>query len=218
MNVTIRLYKRQDLDLMALYICKEFNLTKAIKNSLNFYVNKENKVIETPAINIPSHLPKTIQFHIVFSEKENKDVFNLLKNVQFGYRNNFLKNLVRFYLVGPKMDVYLNNLKMDYQIDSQKIEVKKADKNNLTDKQIAYIQEKTEMEKAADKDVDYFKEPKKEKKEKKTIPLVLEENKKEEVNKEETVKSDTELNSFDKEITDSDFDMFSSLEQMMDDI
>lgn len=113
MNVTIRLYKKQDLDLISLYQCPNFSLPQTIRTVVNacavnepIFIDLPNTVELTPL----SQLQQCLQFHIIFSEeKDGEQTIRFLKNILPGYRNNFIKNLIRCYLSGMQMSYYFVN-------------------------------------------------------------------------------------------------------------
>lgn len=108
MNVTIRCYKKQDYDLLTLYQDPNFNLTKAIRMAVHAYANGESVMIAIPPYSGEIEIPKVLQFHVAFTEEDDgEEVIQLLKNVQSGFRNNFIKNLVRSYLIGMRGEYYL---------------------------------------------------------------------------------------------------------------
>lgn len=113
MNVTIRLYKKQDLDLISLYQCPGFSLAQTIRSVINSCASANPIQIDLPdeQLYIPlSQLKQSIQFHIIFTEeKDGAATIDFLKRVLPGYRNNFIKNLIRCYMNGMQMHYYFVN-------------------------------------------------------------------------------------------------------------
>lgn len=110
MNVTIRLYKRQDLDLIELYQNPNFSLSKAIRLALDAYVHNKSILIALPEVDksiSQSKPPDKIQFHIMLQEENDRENILFLKNIISGYRNVFLKQLVRCYLMGINIQYFL---------------------------------------------------------------------------------------------------------------
>ena len=109
MDITVRLYKLHDYDLIYLYKNLQFPVRDAMKKALIAYVRNEpvffdypvNKVNDDNLVDI-----KNVQFHLKLNETDEADVIEYLKGLKRFYRNSFLKNLLRGYLVGPAAFVY----------------------------------------------------------------------------------------------------------------
>lgn len=105
-NVTIRLYRRHDIDLIALKCANGFSMNQMIRNSLLAYLNGEPSSIVYPAIEIPmSNLPQMTQLHLSL-DLENEDdarIYEYISGIQPGYRNSIIKQLIRYYCVSPKL-------------------------------------------------------------------------------------------------------------------
>ena len=105
-NVTIRLYRRHDIDLIALKCANGFSMNQMIRNSLLAYLNGEPSSIVYPAIEIPmSNLPQMTQLHLSL-DLENEDdarIYEYISEIQPGYRNSIIKQLIRYYCVSPKL-------------------------------------------------------------------------------------------------------------------
>ena len=113
MRITIRLYKKQDLDLMILDRNPNFSLVIAISTIVNAYVKGENKMVMLPDSSpwmAYSNLPRMSQLHITFTEeKDGPEVIQFLKSVLPNMRNNMIKNLVRAYMVGANLSFYFKS-------------------------------------------------------------------------------------------------------------
>ena len=100
----IRLYKPHDLDLMELVARHRFCLQKAAYCCLSAFVKGEHFVIRIPELR-KEPLPgrKVYARTLRLSEKKDADreIIRLLDQITPGYRNNFIKNLLRLYLMYP---------------------------------------------------------------------------------------------------------------------
>ena len=109
MDVTVRLYKLHDYDLIYLYKNLHYPVRDAMKKALISYVRKEpvffdfpiEKIDQDQLVNI-----KNAQFHIKLDADAEADVIEYLSGLKKYYRNSFLKNILRGYLVGPVAYVY----------------------------------------------------------------------------------------------------------------
>ncbi len=99
MRLTMRIYKRHDPDLFALYysIPEEVNFKEEIKEILKEYINKTEKQRELPnyECNPLVSLPPKANFHINLDNEKDKEIIDFLKEIRIGRRNNFIKNIVR---------------------------------------------------------------------------------------------------------------------------
>lgn len=109
MNITVRLYKLHDYDLIFLYKNLRFPVQEAMKKALAAYVRNEPVFFDVPVEEIKEDSLlkiKNAQFHIKLDEKEDQDIIQYLSRIKKYYRNSFLKNLLRGYLAGPAAYVY----------------------------------------------------------------------------------------------------------------
>lgn len=112
-NITVRLYKLHDFDLIYLYKNLRFPIKEAMKKALIAYVRDEPVFFQVPIAKIKTDELSNIkhaQFHIKLSEEEDADVIQYLSTLKRFYRNSFLKNLLRSYLAGPVAYVYEETL------------------------------------------------------------------------------------------------------------
>lgn len=115
MDITVRLYKLHDYDLIYLYKNLQFPVRDAMKEALQSYVRNEPVFFKIPVQKVTDNLTqiKNAQFHIKLDEKEDEDLIIFLKGLKKFYRNSFLKNLLRGYLAGPAVYVYEDNPDID---------------------------------------------------------------------------------------------------------
>ena len=108
---TIRLYRIHDLDLITFVEQHEFNIAKAIYSSLSAFSKGDHFIIEIPPkrkAQLPD-LKRVYRKPIYLDEEKDKAAIELLDKIQKGYRNNFLKNLLRLYLCTPVSVSFLND-------------------------------------------------------------------------------------------------------------
>lgn len=105
----IRLYKPHDLDLIMYYAKYKFNIASAAYKCGKAFCKGEFFVINFPP---PRDTPlrtnkKIFTYLLKLDEKRDADIIRLLNKIAPGYRNNFLKNLLRLYLFYPMTEEYL---------------------------------------------------------------------------------------------------------------
>lgn len=110
---TIRLYRLHDLDLITFVETHEFNIISAIYSSLTAFAKGEAFVIEIPPrrqIQLPK-LSRVYTKALVLDTEVDQEAIELLNKIGQGYRNNFLKNLLRLYLCNPLSEEFFKNIK-----------------------------------------------------------------------------------------------------------
>lgn len=117
MDITVRLYKLHDYDLIYLYKNIHFPIKDAMQKSLAAYVRNEPVFFEVPVVtNVEDSLVgvKNAQFHILLDDEKDSDLIEYLKNLKPNLRNSFLKNTLRGHLAGSVSYVY------EKQVDLEK--------------------------------------------------------------------------------------------------
>ena len=107
MRVTIRLYKRHDLDLLALYCADNTKFKNDFKSTLKCYINNnpiKNIIPETECSSVYA-MPTKVGFHMILKE-EDEDLKQWIKGITRGRRNNVMKNIFRASLP-PVVSPYL---------------------------------------------------------------------------------------------------------------
>jgi len=96
LRITVRLYKRHDLDLLALYGLENYDFKTVFKSTLKAYVAGEPIRNQIPKVESKkvSDMPPKIIFHIVLND-DDTDIQKWLKTITVGRRNTMLKNIVR---------------------------------------------------------------------------------------------------------------------------
>ena len=99
---TIRLYLKHDLDLISFCELHMVNLTKAVYCVLSAFAKGETFVITMPPKRQASLEKKRIYYKkIVLDTETDQNAIQLLESIVPGYRNCFIKNLLRQYLCMP---------------------------------------------------------------------------------------------------------------------
>ena len=96
MRITVRLYKRHDLDLLSLYYIEDYDFKSKFNEALRGYINNEPIQNEIPTAENPSvsSLPSKIGFHIKLDEQDS-DIYGFVQGITKGRRNNIMKNIFR---------------------------------------------------------------------------------------------------------------------------
>lgn len=104
----MRLYRQHDMDLVGLYRTEGFKFQKQVKAALKAHAKNEEYRIEQPktAKIKEGYVPKTILMHIYLDSTNDIDAITVLKTIRVGYRNAFLKAIVRKYLDTEPLDAY----------------------------------------------------------------------------------------------------------------
>ena len=109
MQITVRLYKLHDYDLIYLYKNLQFPVRDAMRDALIRYVRDVPVFYRVPVVKaseVDLSDIKNVQFHIKLDDNEDCDVIDYLGTLKKNYRNSFLKNLLRGFLFGPACYVY----------------------------------------------------------------------------------------------------------------
>lgn len=110
MRVTVRLYRIHDLDLITFIELHKLNFQKAMYCALTSFTNGELFFIEIPPKRDEDkqlNLRRVYTMVLTLDEKKDKNTILLLKKINDGRRNNFLKNLLRLYLCNPMSENFL---------------------------------------------------------------------------------------------------------------
>ena len=116
MKIEVKLYSYHDMDLVSLYKTGRVSFPETTRQILNSYANKEAykvrllEVDEKRLTRYPSDsYRKYYHYHVVLDEKDDADAVGLLKRITPGYRNNFIKAILRQYLCGVFISEYSIN-------------------------------------------------------------------------------------------------------------
>lgn len=100
-RITLRLYRRHDIDLISLYKHPDFGFKTACVNALRAYINKKPYFIKQPTFTEPKEFKYGYQLFIVLDDNKDKDIIDYLKKVKPRYQNEFIKMVLRGSVIGP---------------------------------------------------------------------------------------------------------------------
>lgn len=107
----LRLYRLHDMDLLSFCATYQFNFVKGLYFVLTAFSKGEVFTIKIPEkrdITIPKYQRKYAK-RLTLDEDIDKDAIELLERIAPGYRNSFMKNLMRLYLCYPLSHEFLIN-------------------------------------------------------------------------------------------------------------
>lgn len=109
MQITLRIYRTHDYDLMALHRCGALNFPKAARRALIAYYKKERLLLstDTSGRKVPDDLPAMMEFNINIGEHAAPGFTAWFHTVKRGYRNNLVKNILRASLDGLCTELYM---------------------------------------------------------------------------------------------------------------
>lgn len=116
MKVEVKLYSYHDMDLVGLYKTGKVSFPETTRQVLNSYARGEVykvKLLHTNGKRLAKY-PKTsfrkyYHYHVILDGKEDSDAISLLHKITPGYRNNFIKVVLRQYLCGVFLEEYCVN-------------------------------------------------------------------------------------------------------------
>lgn len=120
MKIRVRLYHYHDLDLVSLYREGRLSVSKAAKIALNSFAQKKYFIMEAKEKKAEKVAKPVYMFNIVLNEKKDRDAIELLNKIEKGYRNNFIKQLLRLYLRYEIPDSYISSENAGYFIEREK--------------------------------------------------------------------------------------------------
>lgn len=101
MKVSIRLYRRHDMDLIAIHKNPNANFHKMVMTALSCYANHTPYLVSAPEPDKDKKDYKVIyQLFLNFDEKKDAKVIKLLQGVKPKYRTAFIKSVIRGCIVG----------------------------------------------------------------------------------------------------------------------
>lgn len=206
----IRLYRKLDKDLIMLYRHPDFSLPNAIRQAVTMAARNEKGYIALPSAMRLTSYPKKIEFT---ADLYDEDVIAWFQAIPNGFRNDTLKNLVRGYLTGPVISPFIDRDGYDNTefFNSSEKPIRQAPKHR-TEHNFAEMQQFAEIQKILDSN---GKTPGE-------ILQLLKEGVKEEAKESliektqpKTPPDPEETESPEPEIKNSDFDVFSAIDEMM---
>ena len=101
MDFSLRLYRMHDADLMMLYRASNVSFVKMVKQILNSYANGSVYQIDVSKTWLNKELkdlPYTSMCRLSLHEEKDIKVIQLLNQITDGYKNSFIKQVIRLYL------------------------------------------------------------------------------------------------------------------------
>ena len=110
-QIILRIYRIHDFDLMSLQYGSKIKLNKAAKKAIVAYYLGHPIKIKVNDFKIPdtADMPYARSFDLNFSDKDAPGIVDWLEKIIGGYRNSFLKNILRFSLQNSTFKLYLNS-------------------------------------------------------------------------------------------------------------
>ncbi len=137
MQITMRLYRQHDMDLLNIYFNKAFPFTTEIKKTLRAYKEKRNYKIpvDNTSIQFKGYVKPHILIHINLNPKKDTDIIELLSQVQARQRNAFIKAVLRQSMTMIPLESFMRNddLIMNYEV-AYKMEEEALATENATPK------------------------------------------------------------------------------------
>ena len=121
---TIRLYRLHDLDLITFIMTHEFDIMHAIYSSVSAFAKGEAFLISIPPIN-NSEMPQLRRVYtktLILDTEKDALTISMLNRISPGKRNNFIKNLLRLYLMYPFSESFFKSPE-DLQYFEEKLKV-----------------------------------------------------------------------------------------------
>lgn len=111
-KIEVKLYYYHDIDLVSIYRSADISFPDATKKALKAYAEGKAfkiKVGEKKEKRTHEIYKKCFHYYIALNEEKDKEIIELLNNITFGYRNNFIKTVLRHYLGCELSSEYLTN-------------------------------------------------------------------------------------------------------------
>lgn len=113
MKIEVKLYSYHDMDLVTLYKTGQILFPESTKNILNAYANQQvyrlkmQSVDEEKLARYPNdRYRKYYHYHVILDNQKDAAAISLLKRITPGYRNNFIKSVLRQYICGVFVPEY----------------------------------------------------------------------------------------------------------------
>lgn len=109
MNIIVRFYWQYNLDLVALAMHPDFDMSYWVKQA----ITAEARGIKDFSIPLPESQPYSIDLesnyiHFQLDPEEDDDVISYILGIRYGFRNSAIKIIFRKYLEEPFLDVFWN--------------------------------------------------------------------------------------------------------------
>lgn len=109
-KIRLRFYLPHDIDLISLMITHQMDIVQAMYCAISSFVKHESFAIKLPSLrDVPMEKKRVFHRNLSLDLKRDKAVIELLERIEPGYRNNFLKNILRLYLFCPVTEAFLTD-------------------------------------------------------------------------------------------------------------
>ena len=125
----IRLYRAHDLDLITFVQSHRFNLNHALYVAITAFSKRDIFVIAVPPqkeTNVEK-FKRVYSYSLILDTEKDAKAIEVLEKIKPGFKNNFLKNLLRIYLCYPLSEAFLSN-EADLSIFEEKLSGFKVDR------------------------------------------------------------------------------------------
>ena len=149
-KIEVKLYYYHDIDLVSIYRSADISFPDATKKALKAYAEGKAfkiKVGEKKEKRTHEIYKKCFHYYIALNEEKDKEIIELLSNITFGYRNNFIKTVLRHYLGCELSAEYLTN--NDQAFLDRRAEILAAGKETVEVKHAKKESEKAKEEESA---------------------------------------------------------------------
>ena len=149
-KIEVKLYYYHDIDLVSIYRSADISFPDATKKALKAYAEGKAfkiKVGEKKEKRTHEIYKKCFHYYIALNEEKDKEIIELLNNITFGYRNNFIKTVLRHYLGCELSAEYLTN--NDQAFLDRRAEILAAGKETVEVKHAKKESEKTKEDESA---------------------------------------------------------------------
>ena len=149
-KIEVKLYYYHDIDLVSIYRSADISFPDATKKALKAYAEGKAfkiKVGEKKEKRTHEIYKKCFHYYIALNEEKDKEIIELLNNITFGYRNNFIKTVLRHYLGCELSAEYLTN--NDQAFLDRRAEILAAGKETVEVKHAKKESEKAKEEESA---------------------------------------------------------------------
>ena len=216
-KIEVKLYYYHDIDLVSIYRSADISFPDATKKALKAYAEGKAfkiKVGEKKEKRTHEIYKKCFHYYIALNEEKDKEIIELLNNITFGYRNNFIKTVLRHYLGCELSAEYLTNNDQAFldrraeilAAGKETVEVKhaKRESEKVKENESALIQGATEAAKEDEKTEQKEERKEGQEEQKNERKVELEERKNERKEREEEQKTEDETGREEKK----DIDVF----------
>lgn len=117
MLVEVKLYYYHDLDLIGLFKTGMLPFAATAKAALRAYARKESLHLTGGEALHGYKVRRYYRFNLFLVEEEDDEIIQLLQKIKDGYRNNFIKTVLRFYICAQIPEEYVETGEMHYFLE-----------------------------------------------------------------------------------------------------